>query len=127
SLLVTDRPLEALLGDAAAAIVESFSLTRCSIEISAGEGEPPIRASAGPGGDRTGSATVVELTSGSRAVGTLTAVRRPGTPAPSDEDERLLRAFAGQLALAADRAATEAEARRARLDAEASRLRAALF
>jgi two-component system sensor histidine kinase KdpD len=46
---------------------------------------------------------------------------------PDDEDAMVLRAFAGQLALATERARADEAARLAELDAQASQVRAALF
>jgi len=131
SLLLTDLPLTTLLQRSAASLVESLGLARCSIEVAAAEDEEPLRAtwpdppkrSADPGGQ----VLVVPVVSGARNLGTVTALLPAAQPEPSAGDRRLLEAFAGQIALALDRARTEAEARVARLDAEANQSRAALF
>ncbi len=131
SLLLSDLPLEALLQQSAASLVESLGLARCSIEVEPSEGQEPVRATwpdeAGERGGAGGTACVVPVISGSRSLGTVTAVLPAGAWELLGGDRRLLEAFAGQIALALDRARTEAEIRVARLDAEVSRSRAALF
>jgi two-component system sensor histidine kinase KdpD len=126
SLLLSDRPLEPLLFDAAASLADSFQLIRCSIEVDGGEGAGPVNVVAGPDPAGDDHAAVVPIELGVRRLGELVAVRPAALPL-TDDDERLLSAFAGQLALATDRARNEADARTARLDAEASKARAALF
>jgi two-component system sensor histidine kinase KdpD len=54
-------------------------------------------------------------------------VERPGERRLDQEDRRLLRAIAGQAALALERARLDAQVRDALLESEANRLRAALF
>src|SRR6266545_1627212 len=44
SLLLSDLPLEALLQQSAASLVESLGLARCSIEVEPSEGQEPVRA-----------------------------------------------------------------------------------
>src|SRR6266511_2455177 len=131
SLLLTDLPLTTLLQQSAASLVESLGLARCSIEVEPSEGQEPVRATwpddAGERGGAGGTACVVPVISGSRSLGTVTAVLPAGAWELLGGDRRLLEAFAGQIALALDRARTEAEIRVARLDAEVSRSRAALF
>ena len=129
SLLATDRPIGALLSDAAAVMVESFGLSRCSIELETAAGEERVRATAGPAlaGDRDGPMASRVVASGARRHGSVTVVRPEGAGPLSADDERLLEAYAAQLALAADRARNEADARSARVEAETSKLRAALF
>src|SRR6266511_1623908 len=131
SLLLSDLPLEALLQQSAASLVESLGLARCSIEVEPSEGQEPVRATwpdeAGERGGAGGTACVVPVISASRSLGTVTAVLPAGASELLGGDRRLLEAFAGQIALALDRARTEAEVRVARLDAEVSRSRAALF
>jgi two-component system, OmpR family, sensor histidine kinase KdpD len=130
SLLMLDWPLGSLLQRAAAEIVDSLKLRSCSIEVSMRPDTTPLRAVAGqPSPSADGGATeATELTVGaeSRRLGTIRAEMPPGRELTGDE-ARLLGAFAGQLALRVDRAASEAEAQSARLDAEANKLRAALF
>jgi two-component system sensor histidine kinase KdpD len=133
SLLLSDWPLGSLLQRAAAEIVDSLKLRSCSIEVSMRPDTTPLRAVAGQpspsaGGAMTEATEATELTVGAetRRLGTIRAEMPPGRKLTGDE-ARLLGAFAGQLALRVDRAASEAEAQSARLDAEANKLRAALF
>lgn len=95
------------------------------IEAAAGEERPPdlpedpealrwaARASAPLQARSTGGACelAVPVRAGGRALGLLSVVRRPGAPFP-EEEVNLLAALAGQLAVALERAAGEAETER---------------
>jgi two-component system sensor histidine kinase KdpD len=128
TLLLADLPVAALLQRAAAALAESLRLAWCSIEVDQGGEAEPLRVgwpSPGTGDDRPG-AVVLPMDAQGRTLGTLTAATRAGGEL-TENDHRLLEAFAGQIALVLDRARTEAEVQEVRLDAEANRSRAALF
>ena len=127
TLLLTDLPLPALLQRAAASLVESLALALCTIEAEPVEGEAPLRASwpAAPA-DSGEPPTVLPMESKGRSLGHVLVVPAPERPL-TDDDHRLLDALVGQVALFLDRERTEAEVRVVRLDAEASKSRAALF
>jgi two-component system sensor histidine kinase KdpD len=69
----------------------------------------------------------VALEAGGRRFGVLHAVRMPGAGSFGEYEREVLRAFAAQAAVALERARLDAEARRAGVEAETSRTRAALF
>ncbi len=128
SLLLSDLPLPTVLQQAAGSLAETIGLATCSIEVAPGEGLEPVRA-AWPAThpEPWEPAIVVSVGSGARTLGTITATLPAGEQELTDGGRRLLESFAGQIALVLDRARTEAEVRAVRLDAEASRSRAALF
>ena len=68
----------------------------------------------------------VPLGADGRMVGSIEMAAGPGTTI-GDSERQVLETFAGQLALALERARLGEEAEEARLEAEASRIRAALF
>jgi two-component system sensor histidine kinase KdpD len=127
--LLSGEPIERVLNDFAAAMLDPFDLASCTIDTEA-EG-PPLHATAvrtagsGPAGD--GPRAEVALAAGGSRLGSLVAVRRPGAPAFTDAESRLLDACARQAAIAIERARLAAEAEGSRVDAEANQLRAALF
>ena len=61
------------------------------------------------------------------SLGSIVAVRAHGAPAFGSVERGFLQALAAQAALALERAALDSEVHRARLESEASQLRAALF
>jgi len=123
--LLSDEPLSRTLEAAAASLVHLFQLEACAIEAEV-ESER-FRAKAGPDRDRQGPTVEVPLEVGSRALGSLVAIRGGEGPAFTEDERVSLRAFAAQVAMALQRANYDAEIRKARLEAEASDMRAALF
>ena len=128
--LLSEEPVERLFQDAAGMVSRLLRLDRAAIVADVGgetitvaepKGADP-RSDDGLGDE--GSEEFPLGTEG-RSLGTLTAVRR--SPSLSNEERRLLAAFAGQVALGAARARFDHEIRQARLDVETNSLRAALF
>jgi two-component system, OmpR family, sensor histidine kinase KdpD len=127
--LQSGEPLERMLNDFTAAMLDPFDLATCAIDAEVGGahlhavavragGSPPIR---------DGPRVEVALTAGGSGFGTLIATRRHGAPAFTDAERRLLDACGRQAAIAIERTGLAAEAEGSRVDAEANRLRAALF
>jgi two-component system sensor histidine kinase KdpD len=128
SLLLSEEPLNRLLGAAVSELVRVFDLARCQLSASVGE-EPVAATAVRPGKAHAPDGPTVEVPLGkeSSRLGTLTAARATGEPEFTDHERGLLGAFAGQLSLALQRAEYDVEIRNVRLEAEASSLRAALF
>lgn len=121
---LSGEPLERVLNDLAAALVDALRLASCSITATAAGHSYDVRR-AGPDAI-AGAAIEVPIRSGEIAFGTLTASR----PAPDEfvaEDHRLIEAAASQVAVYLERARLDAEIAAARLDVERSQARAALF
>jgi two-component system, OmpR family, sensor histidine kinase KdpD len=123
--LLSGEPIQRVLDDFAAAMLEPFSLSSCAIHA---EGQPqPLEAAATRPGAPAGERIEVPLVAAGSPFGTLVAVRRAGEPPLPEIDARLLEACARQAAIAIERARLSEEAEDSRLDAEANQLRAALF
>jgi two-component system sensor histidine kinase KdpD len=127
--LQSGEPIERMLNDFTAAMLDPFELATCTIDAEV-EGAPVHAVAVRAGGSRTvgdGPRVEVALAAGGSAFGALTAIRRGGAPAFTDAERRLLDACARQAAIAIERRRLAAEAEGSRVDAEANRLRAALF
>ncbi len=123
--LLSGDPIGRVLEDFAAAMLEPFDLARCAIDAEGLDGR--LRASASRPGAAEGDALEVPLATGERRFGSLGIVRRAGAPPLPDRELRLVRACAGQAAVAIERARLAAEAEGSRLEARANQLQAALF
>src|SRR5436309_4278478 len=120
--LLAEPELDGLLGDLARSLVALYGLQGCRIVITDDRGQEIERASTG---DLGGAVLPVPLVANGRAVGRIEVA--DASAGIGDAERRVLETFAGQLALALERARLGAEAAAARLEAEASRIRAALF
>jgi two-component system sensor histidine kinase KdpD len=122
--LLAGLPLEIVLWRFAETMTMSLHLVRCEIDAAVGERRYEAEADGeGSPGERIGSPLAVR----DRVFGSLTVVRRDGA-APMDEDEaRLLRAAAEQIAIALERVELDRQIRTARDESETMELRAALF
>ena len=121
---LSGEPLDRVLNDLAAALVDALRLSSCSIVAAAAGRSYEVRR-ARPG---TGDGSTVELpiSSGEVTFGTL----RASSPVHEElvpEDRRLVQAAASQVAVYLERARLDAEIAAARLDVERSQARAALF
>jgi two-component system sensor histidine kinase KdpD len=133
--LASGRPLGEVVPELARDLEGLFDLASCTIRLDPPDGPAPEAPDAADApqadpaspDDDGGLVLTLEIGPAGESFGTLRAVRPAGAPELSAADRRLLGAFRDQLALAAARARTGAEARRARLDADASGMRAALF
>jgi two-component system, OmpR family, sensor histidine kinase KdpD len=121
---LSGEPLEHVLNDLAAALIDALRLSTCVIVVRAG-GRPYELRRTSPS-STVGSPTRLEITSGHHAFGTLTAARSEEEEL-SAEDVRLLQAAARQIAVILERATLDERLRDARFDAEKSQARAALF
>lgn len=121
---LSGEPLERVLNDLGAALVDALRLASCSITATAAGRSFDVRRTRP---DTIAGATVeVPIRSGEIEFGTLTASR----PAPEEfvaEDRRLIEAAASQVAVYLERARLDTEVAAARLDVERSQARAALF
>jgi two-component system sensor histidine kinase KdpD len=123
--LLSGEPIQRLLGDFAAAMLEPFDLVSCSIRAE-GPGEL-LHASAERPDLGQGERLQIPLVAAGSPFGSLAAVRRVGAPPLAEAEARLLEGCARQAAVAIERASLSAEAAGSRLEAEANQLRAALF
>jgi len=122
--LISGEGLEKAMGEFARDLVAMFELLRCEIR-SADGGAPVVAVSPdAPDAARDGPRLEVPLGTGD---GSLVALRVEGAPAFGAAERSFIQALAGQAGLALERGALDAEVRDARVDAEANRLRAALF
>jgi two-component system sensor histidine kinase KdpD len=125
--LLSDEPLQRTLEAAAQSLVLLFDLASCRIAAEvAGDAFDVTARGPADAGDGGPTAELL-LQVGSRTIGSLVATGSSGRPAFTESERASLGAFAGQVAMALQRANYDAEIRSARVEAEASGLRAALF
>lgn len=122
--LISGERIENVMGEFARSLIAMFDLARCEIHLR-NEAQPIVAASTAadhPSGPR------FEASLGPQsAQGSLIAVRPPGAPDFGSTERKFLQALSSQAALALQRAALDQEVSRTRVEAETSRLRAALF
>jgi two-component system, OmpR family, sensor histidine kinase KdpD len=123
--LLSEEPVETSLRVAAQSLVSLFELSACAIEAVV-ENES-IRARAPAAGQEPEPSFEIPLRSGSKDLGRMMVSRSEGRPDLSKRELEAIGAFAGQVAMALQRATYDAEIRRTRVEAEASDMRAALF
>lgn len=121
---LSGEPLERVLNDLAAALIDALRLSTCVIEARAGSRPYELRRTSPR--STAGPPTNVEIASGHHLFGTLTAARSAEEDL-SAEDVQLLEAAARQIAVILERATLDERLRDARFDAERSQARAALF
>jgi two-component system sensor histidine kinase KdpD len=114
--------------DVCSSLLEAMRLRRCEVRVS---GFPALSTEvallAGTGSAPNGSRSIdVRIARGDTRLGVLVA-ERDGDEPFTHGDRGLLEAVAGQLGLAIERDRSSSEARSARMGAEVSDLRAALF
>jgi len=121
---LSGEPLDRVLNDLAAALVDALRLASCAILAGAAGRTYEVRRTR----PETIEGTVVHvaISSGAIEFGTLTA-SRPDREEVGPEDRRLIEAAANQIAVYLERARLDAEIAAARLDAERSQARAASF
>jgi two-component system sensor histidine kinase KdpD len=122
---LSGEPLERVLDDLAAALVDALRLSACEIDARA-EGRPYEVHRTSPGASGRVS-TTVGIAGGEIEFGTLSATRRDDGEGFPMEDVRLLEAAARQIAVVLERTVLDARIEDARLEAEKSQARAALF
>jgi two-component system, OmpR family, sensor histidine kinase KdpD len=121
---LSGEPLDRVLNDLAAALVDALRLASCSIDASAAGRTFEVRR-VRPG-TREGATVELPISSGEVTFGTLRA-SPPVHEGFVAEDRRLIEAAARQVAVYLERARLDAEIAAARLDVERSQARAALF
>jgi two-component system sensor histidine kinase KdpD len=123
ALLLSGSDLDALLADVVAALKVLFGAASCRVLVADAGGEVP-RAAVGswPGPE----IVRVPLTADGQRMGTI-ELAGPDMQQIGRSERDVLDAFAGQLALALERTRLGDEAAQARVQAESSRIRAALF
>lgn len=120
-LLISNGPFEKILTVLADALMELFELVRCDILTAAAGGH------AGVPGPAAGPAVTIPLSANGTQVGSLAAERAAESELFSSSEVAILEALGSQIALAVERLLLDREVRSARVDAETSALRAALF
>jgi two-component system, OmpR family, sensor histidine kinase KdpD len=121
SRLLSGGSLHAVLQDLAESLRALYGLTGCRVMVFADESE---RDEVVTGTIDESTVTAIPLTAGETTVG---RIEISGPSPPGGPEGEVLRTFAGQLALAIERIRLADTASRAQVDAEASRIRAALF
>jgi len=122
SRLLSGQPLDQVLSELASSLRTLYGLAACRVLVAETSGELRERAASGAAG--AFGVTSVPLIAEGRVVG---RIEMAGQGAVGPAEIEVLKTFAGQLALALERARLGEEAESARLEAEASRIRAALF
>ena len=120
---ISSEPFGHILDGLAAALLGLFGLASAEISTPNGVGT----ATAGDDESVAGQSVSIPLVTGSGSFGALTVVRAAGEEPFSPPELGLMKTLAAQTALAIERAALDEEVREARVQAEASALRAALF
>jgi two-component system sensor histidine kinase KdpD len=122
--LLAGLPLDVVLWRFAATLTDSLRLAACEINASVGDRSYEADAEGeGRRGERVASALAVR----DRVYGSLTIDRREGAPPLDDDEARLLRACAEQIAIALERVELDRQIRTARDESDTMELRAALF
>jgi two-component system sensor histidine kinase KdpD len=120
--LLSGEPVADVLRSFARAVTDLFELSRCEIhtELTAA----PVVVEGRSGSER-GDPETVPMVSRGREVGRIVAT--PSSRPLASEEREVMRTFAGQMGLALEGMRLAREAAGARLDAETSETRAALF
>jgi two-component system sensor histidine kinase KdpD len=122
--LLAGRPIDEVVDSFAHDAMKLLGALGCEVQLAMSEG--PVAATAGPRpGPGTPSSTV-PVRSGDRDVGHI-RLSYEDPPGDGAVDLGVLQGFATQLGLAVEGARLSSEADRARMDAETSSMRAALF
>lgn len=119
--LLSGEPIAAVLRRFAEAVVDLLALARC--EVAAELVDEKVVVERVPSG---AAPEAFPMTTEDREVGRITVLPTEGRQL-ADEEREVIRTFAGQMALALERMRLATEAHRAQVEAEESRLRAALF
>jgi two-component system, OmpR family, sensor histidine kinase KdpD len=121
--LLSGQPLDAVVRELGAGLMDLFGLARCEITT---DTTGPVTL-AGAAETDTGETYELELACKGRGVGKM-RLTVPASRGRLDHDEQaVMQGFAGQLALALEGVRLSDEVKRAQMDAETNRLRAALF
>ncbi|HMC80891.1 MAG TPA: ATP-binding protein [Acidimicrobiia bacterium] len=126
SLLLGGAPLPSVLGRFAGDVVELLGLARCEVHTLRLDGSLVMAACAGSPPDGAAGSVAIPLRTERGTFGQVKVFPEPSVDLGHRELE-LATAFAGQLALAVEAAMLAEQTRASRAEAEASRVRAALF
>jgi two-component system sensor histidine kinase KdpD len=121
--LLSGGSLDEALGDLASSLRGMYGLKGCRVMVFDSDGVERQRAISG---SMEGESASVPLAADGRPVGRI-EMAGVAPSAIAGAEREVLETFAGQLALALERARLGEEAAGAKLDAESSRIRAALF
>jgi two-component system sensor histidine kinase KdpD len=125
--LASGEPMERVLAEFARDVVATFDLARCEVRLHE-RADPIVAVDPDDALTTPGRPIVFEAPIGPNAAfGTVIAVRPASAPAFGTTEKNFLQAIAAQAGLALQRSKLDRDVARARFDAEASRLRAALF
>lgn len=125
--LLSGEPLERVLDDVAAALLEQFGVAACRIFATLDGHEIRVEAVRSGQEVEAGAFTEAPIMIGGVTLGRVTVVRAAGARSFSASDRELLEAAARQIALAVERARLGARVRGVQVEAETNELRAALF
>jgi two-component system, OmpR family, sensor histidine kinase KdpD len=120
--LLSGATTDQALKDVAASLLDLFDLARCEIESELAERPVAVTRS-----DDEGRPETIPMLAHDRVVGSIVAVPRASDGSIGSDERHVIQAFAGQVAIALMGMRLADEAQEARLDAEASHLRAALL
>ena len=120
--LLAGEPLQEVLGRVARGMEDLFGLARCEITTDFEVGLPSEDGQASGEGSE-----VIAMVAKGREEGRIVAVTGSSRPPLEEHEREVIRTFAGQIALAVDSVRLAREAEAARVEADASRARAALF
>lgn len=121
--LLRGKPITEVLRNFASSLVALFDLSRCEIVTDVTSSIAVESAASGNGVEPT----VVPMRAGREQLGHIAVTVRPSRPSLNALELDMVRSFASQAALALSGVRLATEAQDARMDAEANRLRAALF
>jgi two-component system sensor histidine kinase KdpD len=121
--LLSGEPIAEVLTSFARAVTELLPLARCEVHTDL----TPAPVIAGREGIEAGAPEIIPMIAMGREVGRILLFPETRVPGLSGEERSVVETFAGQMGLALAGVSLGAEAATARLDAETSRLRAALF
>lgn len=119
--LLSGEPIATVLRRFADAVADLLSLARCEIVADFIDENIIVERTAS-----SAAPLMFPMAAEEREVGRITVQPTDGREL-ADEEREVIRTFAGQMALALERMRLAAEAHRAQVEAEESRLRAALF
>jgi two-component system sensor histidine kinase KdpD len=112
--LLAGEPIEGVLGSVARGMEDLFDLAHCEITTETGS----------PVDDRS---EIFPMVAKGREEGRIVVLTGPSRPYLADHEREVIRTFAGQIGLALESVRLAKDAESARVEADASRARAALF
>jgi len=123
--LLSGVPTEEVLGSLARSVTELFGLARCEIRSELAEGPIVVEGTGSQGSG--GAQETIPMVARDREVGRIVIVPDGARPGLGPDERSVIETVANQMALAIEGLRLSSEAQEARVEAETSRLRAALF